>query len=501
MLLTSHDPTAAEPSWTATRIPGQHQATGVACASATACVVETADDAYVSDPLTGALQTEVGAGGVTVSCPAATFCLAVGNQVATVYGLQGKTFEPVGFSFTHDVGGGFQTACPSAGLCLFGVGDVVRLTTDPEEDAWRSVAGPTEPAALACATTVRVCIALSPGSVTYSSDPVAGEASWGGLLLNVAMTSGSVTYAATCPTTTCIIAEGAEVLDLSVTPVPARPTTEVAVTGTNEATYLADGPTAPTGPHELTALNADLQNDSVPAYMVGAIPPAVAALPGSGPWPAETAVIHAADGGGVTAHIEAGGWFRLAGGACLGVGATVVRTTLQVVCEGTGHVLYTAGTALPLTSLSRLTPWVARGGTLRYQPAVALVGTRELVAVVGTSGRVWTMEPGYTSLAATALSCAGAPALAAGPDSTATLVCRDATGALQSSTRSAGGSWSKPVSLGGRLVGQAGIAIGAAGPTYAGEGTDGALWTRTATTGWVTQGGRLEGGASIAQTS
>jgi hypothetical protein len=89
-------------------------------------------------------------------------------------------------------------------------------------------------------------------------------------------------------------------------------------------------------------------------------------------------------------------------------------------------------------------------------------------------------------------SCIGHPAMATF-GTTTYFACHGTDGALWYSTNS-GSGWTSSQSLGGQLVDGVGVAATAAGPVFFGEGTDGAVYHRSLTSGWTLDGGQAKMG-------
>ena len=512
-LLVTHDPTAASPAWTTTAISRLYYAGGraVSCVSSTTCIA-TFDGATLTLDVSGSGARIVRSGGgddlVKISCVSSELCVAADNQdpytgpsahgQAQVYsfvGGQDGELDQVEITSKPDL---TDVACPSVGLCLATDGGAdIHASVDPVDNgSWATYSAPARTTALSCVAAAALCAATSGGEVVVTSDPTGGAAAW--------TSSPQLSFPPTsisCPTTSwCLTAGGATGQVVDTTPGAAAASSVVGVTGTNDLAYETVGPPRP-GDFVLQDVQVvQKQPDESPD---GAEPPAVVDLPSGGPWPGQAISLYAGSEPGqpgVTVHTNAGSWFDLAGGRCLGVSGTVVGTTLDVACEGVDHALFTASTRLPLTTTSRLSAWVNRGGVLASAPAAATVGGAELVAVRGTSSRIYLIRPGQTGFTGQPWSCADAPALAGGgPGGLDVLACRTPAGAVQETTY-ARGRWGALSSLGGSTVGQPGVAFVGGVATFVAEGTNGQLYSRTGTTGWVGHGGRIEGGASIAAT-
>jgi hypothetical protein len=93
-------------------------------------------------------------------------------------------------------------------------------------------------------------------------------------------------------------------------------------------------------------------------------------------------------------------------------------------------------------------------------------------------------------------SCIGHPALAT-YNTTSYFACHGTDNALWYSANT-GSGWSGPQSLGGSLVGGVGIAATSTGPIFFVEGTDGAVYQRTISSGWISDGGVVQLGLAAA---
>jgi len=179
----------------------------------------------------------------------------------------------------------------------------------------------------------------------------------------------------------------------------------------------------------------------------------------------------------------------------------IIAGTLWVACEGSDNALWYAtttaptGTGLPTISASA---WQSAGGVLTAGPAISSVGGAPTVFVLGTGGQVWMIALVKASAGWVAATwvCVGHPA-AVSVGSTTYFACHGTDNALWYASNN-GSGWSTAQSLGGVLVDGAGIANTSLGPIFFAEGTDGALWQRSLTAGWSSDGGQINHGASAA---
>lgn len=180
-------PTAADPAWRLTPVAGRWL--DVSCPSERLCVAGGASGrlAFSTDPGGGAptWATSVGGGGhvTSLSCPIASFCMAVtglGNSLSsTAPTSPGSWSEP-----TAIAPGAVPVAvsCPSVGLCA--VADqngTVLTTTNPTTSAPRWTATAISPAGaldVVCPTT-GLCVATDAlGNVHLSANPTAAAPTW-----------------------------------------------------------------------------------------------------------------------------------------------------------------------------------------------------------------------------------------------------------------------------------------------------------------------------------
>jgi hypothetical protein len=172
--------------------------------------------------------------------------------------------------------------------------------------------------------------------------------------------------------------------------------------------------------------------------------------------------------------------------------------TLTLACTGSDNALYDAETPVPagtnLPSISA-SAWHSLGGASLYGPAVGVVGGVVTFGVVGTDQAAYFRTLTTPYVKQDGWACTGHLALAS-VSTTAYFACHGySDNALYYSTNT-GGGWGAPVSLGGVLIGGPGIAATSAGPTIFVEGSDGALYQRSPTTGFTRVGGKLQFGAA-----
>jgi len=122
-------------------------------------------------------------------------------------------------------------------------------------------------------------------------------------------------------------------------------------------------------------------------------------------------------------------------------------------------------------------------------PAAAPVGGTMTFFVRGTNGRIYLRAAsGYVEMP---WSCIGAPAAATAPavaGSGTTFACQGGDHALWVDD-TGGAGWGRAGSLGGSLIGGPAVASGSQVTQFLAEGTDHAVWERTAITGWARLGG------------
>ncbi|HEV2029129.1 MAG TPA: carboxypeptidase regulatory-like domain-containing protein [Candidatus Dormibacteraeota bacterium] len=226
--------------------------------------------------------------------------------------------------------------------------------------------------------------------------------------------------------------------------------------------------------------------------LIGA--PAVVAIPQtSGP----ASPIYIATGSDHALYVRSDtkGWQSLSGGSiyCLDNPAgAVIAGTLYVACEGGDHALWHAetqaptGTNLPTLNISS---WQSLGGAMIAGPAVGSVGGTPTYLVVGTDQHIYsrTLSTNFTRFSWAA--CIGHPALASF-GSTSYFACHGTDDALWYATNT-GSGWSASQSLGGTLVDGVGLAATSIGPVFFVEGVGGAVYHRSISTGWISDGGQV----------
>jgi hypothetical protein len=80
-------------------------------------------------------------------------------------------------------------------------------------------------------------------------------------------------------------------------------------------------------------------------------------------------------------------------------------------------------------------------------------------------------------------------------NSTTYFACHGGDGALWYAMNT-GSGWSSPQSLGGVLIDGVGLAATSSGPVFFVEGGDHAVWHRTISSGWVSDGGQAQLGVA-----
>jgi lysozyme len=196
------------------------------------------------------------------------------------------------------------------------------------------------------------------------------------------------------------------------------------------------------------------------------------------------------------------GWQRLtAGGAVVcGDNPTAVIDgggTLWVACQGQDQALWVGhgpATSTPLPQVG-FGSWQSLGGTLTGGPAVALIGGTPTFFISGKDRMVSTRTTS-TGYVLTPWICNGHPA-AATYLSTTYFACQGWDRALWYDVNS-GQGWSGAKSLGGVLVDGTGVAVGPTGPSFFVEGQDVAVWERTLSQGWSSDGGIVDYGVGAA---
>ena len=229
-------------------------------------------------------------------------------------------------------------------------------------------------------------------------------------------------------------------------------------------------------------------------------PPAVAAPPNpDGATPAEPLFIATGTSKSLFMRTATAGWQAIAAAKCVGSPAAVAYNgTLTVACRGTNNALFYnsvpwSGTGLPTIPASG---WKSLGGTLSASPAVAPVGTTLTFFVRGTNGRIFTRSA-TTAYVQTSWGCIGSPAAAQqAAIGVTTFACQGTDHALWEATN-AGAGWSSAVSLGGALVGGPAVTATSQAPGVVAEGTNTAVFERTAA-GWSSLAGKAVGGVGAA---
>ena len=221
--------------------------------------------------------------------------------------------------------------------------------------------------------------------------------------------------------------------------------------------------------------------------------PAVVAIPQSS-GPAVPLYIVTGSDHSLYVRNDSHGW-QFFGGApmyCIdNPGAAVIAGTLYVACQGQDHALWHGETPAPSgTNLPTLDPtgWQSLGGVLTAGPAVASVAGTPTYFVIGSDQRVYSRDLS-SSFVAYPWTCIGHPAVATS-GSTSYFACHGSDNALWYSTNT-GSGWSPPQSLGGVLIDGVGLAATSTGPIFFVEGTDQAVYQRTISSGWTSDGGEI----------
>ena len=200
----------------------------------------------------------------------------------------------------------------------------------------------------------------------------------------------------------------------------------------------------------------------------------------------------------------AGGLSRatLLGGRVKGSPAVVARPSggLEVFARGTDDALWTRRRAAD----GAWSAWTSMGGKLTSEPAVSRLSADELhVFVRGTDGAVWTRRSTAPGAWASWFGLGGALAEGSSPSAVSPssgkleLVTRAPDGSVHRRTTS-GRVWGADVSLGGRTLGSPSAASLGGQLLVSAIGADQAVWTRTATSGWSSAGGRVLAGPAVA---
>ena len=221
--------------------------------------------------------------------------------------------------------------------------------------------------------------------------------------------------------------------------------------------------------------------------------PAVVAIPQSS-GPAVPLYIATGSDHGLWVRNDSHGWQSFGGAPIYCIdnpGAAVIAGTLYVACQGQDHALWHGETPAPTgTNLPSLDPngWQSLGGLLSAGPAVSSVAGTPTYFVVGTDQHVYSrdLSSGFVGYSWT---CIGHPAVATS-GSTSYFACHGSDNALWYSTNT-GSGWSSPQSLGGVLIDGVGLAATSTGPIFFVEGTDQAVYQRTISAGWTSDGGEV----------
>ena len=268
-LLTSTDPTAASPTWTAVSAPQLpiDQFAGISCASDSLCVAwsDSTTLDVSTDPTGGAsawkqVKLGVPASAIEVSAvacvPHTTRCVAsIGSGGGAVFASAAKAGGgPSAWTVTSRSGlaAPEDLACPSATLCVGTSLDDVETSAHPGEGAasWSSGALPAStprgfPLTIACPSTAVCVTADGDGSIATSTDPAAGADSYAvSASLDPAGFGAFADTQMTCPTTsTCLVPDASPGLaTIELGPAPSA-TVDTDVGGTTAVTGL-DCPSA-----------------------------------------------------------------------------------------------------------------------------------------------------------------------------------------------------------------------------------------------------------------
>jgi hypothetical protein len=177
----------------------------------------------------------------------------------------------------------------------------------------------------------------------------------------------------------------------------------------------------------------------------------------------------------------------------------VIGATLYVACQGGDHALWHAETATPsgsnLPALSH-SSWQSLGGGLSAGPAVVSLAGTPTYFVLGMDQHIYSRDLSASSFTGYLWSCLGHPALGT-VGATTYFACHGADGRLSYATNS-GSGWSSLQSLGGVLIDGVGLAALSSGPIFFVEGGDHAVWHRTISSGWASDGGQAQLGVAAA---
>ena len=261
-LLSSTDPTAAKPKWTAVSPPqGRNlQFAGVTCASDTLCIAwnDSTTMDVSTDPTGGASawkQVKLDVTAVEVSAvacvPGTTQCVAAsGNGGGAVFST---TTNPSGgpsawtATTTSELAAPAKLACPSAALCVGTNLNDIETSTDPAAGAtsWSSGALPATtplgfPVAIACPSASECVTANGDGSIAASTNPSAGAASYTvSASLDPAGFGKFADTGMACPTTsTCLVPDSSPGLATIALGTPPSATIDTDVGGSTAITGL-----------------------------------------------------------------------------------------------------------------------------------------------------------------------------------------------------------------------------------------------------------------------
>ena len=190
-VVTSTNPTGGAGAWTVSNVDGSNTLSAVSCASTSFCVaVDGVGNVVTSiDPTGGS-----GAWGEAkidgdpyaylsgISCPSATFCVAVGS--GNVFTSSDPTGGPGAWTATRV--GLSQVTCVSASLCVGVGGGSVVTSTNPTggAGAWTvaevdAVHYPADFLSAVSCPSASLCVAFdSAGNVVTSTDPTGGAGAW-----------------------------------------------------------------------------------------------------------------------------------------------------------------------------------------------------------------------------------------------------------------------------------------------------------------------------------
>jgi hypothetical protein len=176
--------------------------------------------------------------------------------------------------------------------------------------------------------------------------------------------------------------------------------------------------------------------------------------------------------------------------------ALAAGTTLYVACQGSDHGLWHAeatipsGPSLPLFTFQA---WQSLGGILGSGPAIATISGQVTYFVVGTDQHIW-IRTGSTGFSQYGWQCIGHPSVATS-DSTAHFACHGLDDTLVYSSNT-GSGWTPLQSLGGFLIDGTAVVETSSGPVFFAEGSNGTVWHRSISSGWVGDGGQVSYGVA-----